>query len=805
MLNHRVLSFTALGVLVVGIAIPSAAQVNVPDVQYPIHFDISPPMRDVHLPPQPPDASLSRALMAIPRAPQAPQFDPALQSFSGPATNTLPGANFEGVTVQQAPSCNCAPPDTNMAAGPNHLVQWVNTSVAVYDKAGIIFPGYPKAGNSFWTGFGGACETTNSGDIIAQYDRAADRWLMSQLALSNAGNFQCFAVSTSPDPTGTYARYAYGFGSNLNDYPKITVWPVSFTGATQGAYFASYNIFLFGAFFQGADPCAYDRGAMLAGNSSATQVCFQQSGGGSLLPTDLDGATLPPGGEPGFYFDYGTNELLMWKFTPNFSTPSSSTFTGPQHISVDAFTPLSSGVPQSDTTQTLDTLSDRLMYRNAYRNFGDHEAVFVSHSVNGGYRWYEIRTPGGTPAKYQDGTFGPDSSNRWMGSIASDKNGDVAIGYSVSSSSMHPAIFYTGRAPGDPLGTMQSETLLFQGLGSQTSGLSRWGDYSAMRIDPGDDCTFWYTTEYIPADGTFNWHTRVGSFRFNTCGAPPPPPPVNAPVLTATAVSSSEIDLTWAYPFTDNDGFKIERCQGTGCTNFAQIAQVGASVRSYNDTGLACNTTYDYRIRAFNAGGDGPYSNTSEATTLSTLPTPAPVLTTTPASSTEIDLSWTASVGASSYDIYRCQGSNTCTPSTKIATVTGTTYKDMGLTPATTYGYQVIAVNGCGTAPSNVSYASTPQAPPTAPSNLTATPARQPNPPFIDLAWNDNSNNEDAFDVYRCTGASCTPNTLIATLPPNSTTYHDAGVGRKTTYRYQVFARNGSGSSGSNIATATTK
>ena len=303
MTRKRSTTFIAFALLVLGTAVPSVAQgppdfaQGPPDISYPVHFDISPPLRDINLPPGPPDTSVNRPLMAVPRAPQSPQFDPALQSTPGSATNTSPGLNFDGVTVQQAPSCNCAPPDTNMAAGPNHLVQWVNTSYAVYDKAGNIFAGYPKAGNSIWAGFGGACETTNSGDIIAQYDRAADRWLLSQLALSNS-NYQCFAVSTTGDPTGTYARYAYSFGTDLNDYPKIGVWPVSFTGAPQGAYFASYNIFAFGAFFQGARACAYDRGAMIAGSGSATQVCFQQSGGGSLLITDFDGATAPPSGEP---------------------------------------------------------------------------------------------------------------------------------------------------------------------------------------------------------------------------------------------------------------------------------------------------------------------------------------------------------------------------------------------------------------------------------------------------------------------------------------------------------------------------
>jgi hypothetical protein len=104
-----------------------------------------------------------------------------------------------------------------------------------------------------------------------------------------------------------------------------------------------------------------------------------------------------------------------------------------------------------------------------------------------------------------------------MGSLAMDKAGNIAVGYSKSSSSMNPAIFYTGRAPGDALGTMQAEAQLKQGTGSQLSNLSRWGDYSSLSLDPGDDCTMWYTTEYIAANGTFNWHTAINSFKFPTC------------------------------------------------------------------------------------------------------------------------------------------------------------------------------------------------------------------------------------------------------------------------------------------------
>ncbi|HEY6844298.1 MAG TPA: hypothetical protein VI391_09030, partial [Thermoanaerobaculia bacterium] len=329
--------------LSLAIAASALAQTE-PDVQYPVHFDISPPLRNLIVSNVPPSGPTALAPMPIPRTATARVIDPVVQSTPGSASNTTPGINFDGVGSPN--TCNCAPPDTNMAVGPNHLVQWVNTSYAVYDKSGTIFSGYPKAGNSIWAGFGtGECNN-NSGDIIAQYDRAADRWLLTQLSLGNA-NYQCVAVSTTNDPTGTYARYSYSFGSDLNDYPKFTVWPVAFTGAPQGAYFASYNIFALGAFFSGPRPCAYDRQAMLAGNASATQVCFQQgSNVGSLLPTDLDGANLPPAGEPNFYFDYGTNQLLMYKFTPNFANTSQSSFTGPTAINVDAFNPLSVSVPQ---------------------------------------------------------------------------------------------------------------------------------------------------------------------------------------------------------------------------------------------------------------------------------------------------------------------------------------------------------------------------------------------------------------------------------------------------------------------------
>src|SRR6266852_612044 len=238
-------------------------------------------------------------------------------------------------------------------------------------------------------------------------------------------------------------------------------------------------------------------------------------------------AVLPEGNErcelapcrPGRYYStsHGLPQLL-------FGTRHLH-YTGPLAISVgsysDACAPSGTCIPQQGTTQQLDSLGDRLMFRLAYRNFGSHESLVASHSVasgsSTGVRWYEIQSPNATPTIFQSGTFAPDSKSRWMPSIAMDKAGDIALGYSISSSNMFPSIVYTGRLPGDALGTMESETTIFAGLGSQTSGLSRWGDYTSMSVDPSNDCTFWYANEYLPASGSFNWNTRLASFTFPSC------------------------------------------------------------------------------------------------------------------------------------------------------------------------------------------------------------------------------------------------------------------------------------------------
>jgi hypothetical protein len=398
-------------------------------------------------------------------------------------------------------------------------VQWVNEAFAVYNKAtGALIYG-PAAGNTLWSGFGGPCQSFNDGDPIAQYDKAANRWVMTQFAVSATPYTQCVAVSQTSDATGAWNRYSFSYGSTFNDYGKLGVWP--------DAYYITYNMFTNS--FQGSRLCAWDRTKMLAGQA-ATQQCFQLSSSfGGVLPADLDSAAAPPAGAPNYMLNFGASKLNLWKFHVDWATPGNTTLTGPTSIPVAAFTSACGGgncITQPSTSQKLDSLGDRLMYRLAYRNFGDHESLVVNHSVKisgnknnevVGVRWYELRSPGGTPSLYQQGTYSPDSNRRWMGSIAMDKVGNIAMGYSVSSGSVFPTVKYTGRVPTDPLGTMQLESLLYSGTGSQLRNLDRWGDYSALAIDPVDQCTFWYTTEYLKNSGTFNWSTRIANFKFPSC------------------------------------------------------------------------------------------------------------------------------------------------------------------------------------------------------------------------------------------------------------------------------------------------
>jgi len=241
----------------------------------------------------------------------------------------------------------------------------------------------------------------------------------------------------------------------------------------------------------------------------------------------FDGTALPPSGAPNVMISMGGSGVLnTWQFKVNSwgDTPS-ATLSGPKTVKVAPFTPACGWggvcIPQSGTSQKLDSLGDRLMHRFSYRNFGTYESRLVNHTVSvgasrksttAGVRWYELRGDPASLSVHQQGSYSPDSTYRWMGSIAQDKSGNIALGYSASSSVSYPSIRIATRLLGDTLGTLGDEMTVQAGAGSQLRNLSRWGDYSAMTVDPVDDCTFWYTNQYLKSSGTFNWSTRIQSF-----------------------------------------------------------------------------------------------------------------------------------------------------------------------------------------------------------------------------------------------------------------------------------------------------
>jgi hypothetical protein len=502
--------------------------------------------------------------LPLPKA-QRREAEPALP---GPAVESAPLSfmpspllTFEGVGNRNG----IGPPDANGDVGPNHYVQWVNLSYAVWDKKGTLLYG-PVNGNTIWSGFGGICETRNNGDPIVLYDAIADRWLLSQLAFVDFNDYhQCIAISQTPDPTGAWYRYDFPFSTTLlNDYPKFAVWP--------DGYYLGVNQYQGPSrTYAGQGVMAFERDKMLQGLPAQTVYINLFSVNphyGGALPADLDGPVRPPAGSPNLFVEMDDNSfgwtpidrLSIWKFHVDWATPSASTFgvlgDPDQVIDLGASSyPFdsdlcgysSSCLPQPGTAEKIAALSDRLMNRVVYRNWGDHESLTLNHSVDvdgtdhAGVRWYELRRTGGDFSIAEAGTHAPDTDNRWMGSAAMDGAGDFAVGYSVASATTNPSIRYAGRLPSDPPGSLpQTEATLVAGGGAQT-GITRWGDYSMLSVDPTDDCTFWYTAEYYSATSSTGWGTRVGSFRFPGCGQCPL---VGVPVLTV-AREGGGTRLSW--------------------------------------------------------------------------------------------------------------------------------------------------------------------------------------------------------------------------------------------------------------------
>ena len=508
----------------------------------------------------------------------------------GPVSNSMPtpDANFEGVSNVNG----VHPPDTqgdmgwDPISGTKYYVQWVNLSFQIWDVTNAAAPVSlygPAAGNTLWTGSGDVCEANNDGDPITQFDHLANRWMMTQFALPNypAGPFyQCVAISQTADPTGAWYRYTFKTSDTLmNDYPHFGVWP--------DGYYMTVNQFGEEATctvdgWCGAGVAVFEREALLAGLPA--RLIYIDTGPltdnnyGGVLPSDLDGPA-PAVGTPNYFMEWddstwlgdAADTLRIWEFDVDWAIPANTTFGAGANYAPNAMIDTANVAPlclttrncidQPGTTQNLDAIGDRLMYRLQYRNFGTHQTIVGNHTVDAGssragIHWFELRDTGTGFDMYQEGVYAGDAANtdsRWMGSIAMDASGNMALGYSVSGSATFPSIRYTGRLDTDPLnGLTQGETSLIAGTGSQTSSYARWGDYSMMAVDASDNCTFWFTTEYTATTDYAPWQTRVGSFKFPSCTTAPTGTLSGTVTDGANPIVGATINVSGGYATTTN-------------------------------------------------------------------------------------------------------------------------------------------------------------------------------------------------------------------------------------------------------------
>jgi hypothetical protein len=435
--------------------------------------------------------------------------------------------NFDGI-----PADNVAPPNTTGKAGASQFVQWVNNQYAIYDKntGAQIQP--PQPGNVLWANWkqAGPCATANNGDPMVEYDKTAGQdgqWVFAQLALSNPA-YYCFAISTTSDARGPFHYYKFHFATGLKpNTPRLAVWT--------DAYYASFNFPRSG---KAPAPLvvAYDRAHMLLGQKAMAPVSFRPSARINFLPSDFDGAVPPAPGEPDFFVELGaSNYLSLWQFHVDFASPVNSSFNQTATLSFSAagvgcsMNPpqWNSGLirqPAAAGGTKLVAYPEQLMYRLAWRNVNQIEHLVANQTVVlsstpplTGVVWFDIVNPDSDPALAQYGAVSNAAISYWIGSLAQDKDGDIALGFNASSPNLYPSVEIAGRLESDPLGTMSAPEFLVEGGGAQAN-TSSWGAHADMSLDPSDDCVFWFTAEYVKTtQAGFDWSTRIGSFRFNAC------------------------------------------------------------------------------------------------------------------------------------------------------------------------------------------------------------------------------------------------------------------------------------------------
>lgn len=513
-------------------------------IKKPEYFDVSKPLTNMSVHPQNDFKAWKNGIVKNEFRPEITNKETAKdgalknnyrQDKSATITN-----NFEGVSNLSG----VAPPDPNGDVGISHYVQMVNSNLWIFDKQGNPLYG-PIRNSVLWDGFVGPWTGTNDGDPVVLYDEQADRWLLSQFAVNtgDGSQWELVAVSASNDPLGQYYRYAYHF-DDMPDYPHFGIW--------HDGYYLSVNRFPAGG-SNGFGPgiAALDRDKMLTGDPNAQMVLFEldYNNWRSFLPADCNG-DFPTPGTPNYFFHFtddnsgwSKDALELYEFHVDWLNPENSTFVNTQSLDVASFNSVFNQYREAihqPNGQGLDQLSDRLLQQVYYRKFETHESIVLSHTVNtgndlAGVRWYELRRTGGDWFVHQQSTFNPDTDHRWMGSVAINAVGDIAIGYTVSSDTTYPSIRFTGRNSEDSLNQMTfEEGVIFDGYAAQ-SGVNRWGDYTMMTVDPADHVSFWFNHEY--STGDWSWRTRIASFLLDDFGFPL--------AFSAKARSNSKIVLNW--------------------------------------------------------------------------------------------------------------------------------------------------------------------------------------------------------------------------------------------------------------------
>ena len=621
--------------------------------------------------------------------------DPALQEVYQnfkkiiTPTNAIT-ANFDGLPYQPL-----NPPDPTMCVGPNHIIQMINGS------SGALFKVYNKTGGQVVaqtyldaiTGKGGL------GDPIALYDQLADRYVLTEFnnKAETGTEGLTFAISQTNDPAGAWYVYFFSTGTTFPDYPKFSVWP--------DAYYATTNDFANASSYSGSSVIAFDRTKMLAGNATATMQKFTLGTTNkhfSMSPVCLEGTSLPPAGTGGLIAymadDAWTSStgdvdsVGMFEFKVNFTTPSLTSVVTKSSLAVTAFksdictATRGQCISQAGNTVKVEALHQKIMNQPIYRNFAGYEGIVLSHVVDkgtniSGVRWYELRKTTGNWGVYQQSTYAPDNTHRWLPGICYDAAGNIGLAYNVSSAAtgFNPGARYTGRKECDALNTMTyAETVIIAGTAANSS--TRYGDYNQLVADP-DGVRFWFTCEY---NASSTWSTRIASFTLDNCTPILCGDPTG---LASSSITNTSATVSWT-AVASAVSYDVDYKLSSSSTWIN--AATATSATSVSITGLAQGTVYDWRVRATCSGGSGNYIS-AQFTTTSPATCDAPTgLASSSVTSNSAAVSWTAVSGAANYDVdYKLNSSSTWTNAATATTSTSAALSS--LTASTLYDWRVRA------------------------------------------------------------------------------------------------------------------